>query len=271
MSLSTSFSRCTSAVAHGRRGRAGTRRGTGQSRAAYTVTELVVVVSVMVIGFSLMSFVRLTNPGVNIKSAQGQVAALVDLARVQARTTQGNGRSHDSDAARLVIFAGDKTESERARYLRQVQVVVPDKDSPENKWKTVGPVLLLPKGIYVVPPVTRPETTADLLGGWPTDKNQVSQFVAMTHLATSTASATTPEAFKVDEANQLYFYVPFTARMTLSGQGDMIVLSEAVPQMPGSKTSKPMLFNNPKNVRAVKITQYGNPFLLNDVTDFPSR
>ncbi len=235
---------------------------------AFTVTEIIFVIGIIVIGFGVFTVSRINSPGSNLKAAQSEIAGLVDLARVQARVTLGNNRTIDTDAARLIVFAGRGSDEEKSRCLRQLQVVVPDPTSPNgNKWNTVGGVLLLQKGVYVVPPI--PPQVAVGLQSWPSSPNRLSQFVSMNFASTNTASATSTVKMTVDGTDGSFYFTRFTSRATLGSNGDLIALSEGMPVISGSTDKEPMRFTNPQNIRAVRITQYGSPTLLNDVQDFP--
>jgi len=255
-------------------GRVGRGARVQAAHGAYTVVELLVVMSIMVIGMGLFSYARMNHPGTNLKVVQAEVAALVNLARLQARVSTVNLNTSSVGASRLIVFANAGTDSEKALYLRQMQVVVLDPLSPASpRWKTVGSPLVFPQGIYVVPPTKIPRVWE---GSWPAGKTRLSQFNSMSNTTTSKPSsgaavAPTETQMTVDEKVGRYFYIEFNSfgNVNSGDTPDLIVLSEAMRDT-ASNSGDPMIFTNPQNVRGVRITQYGNPVLLNDVYDFPT-
>ena len=243
-------------------------------RGAYTVIELLVVMSIMAIGFGAYSYARINRPGTNLKLVQSEVAALVNFARLQARISVGKSDTTDYGAARLLIYGDKSTDKDKNLYMRQMQVVVPD---PANKgsWITAGSVRVFPQGIYVVHP--RPQAN------WDGGKLRTSKFYTMGGSSSksdsksssgSAQAADNPSTMKVNEVSARYFYIEFSSLGTVgSGEGaqpDVIVLSEGVSDTRPS-AAEPMLLTNPKNIRGINITEYGNPVLLNDVYDFPTK
>src|SRR6187549_3413927 len=113
---------------------------------AFSLIELMVVFGIIIIVFTTFGVAMRPSGGKNVRLGQNSVAGLYTVARLQAKTTQGNGRLTDSDAARIIIYASKQDDNDLARYLRQIQVVVPDPTDPNNKWMTVGEIVTLPAG-----------------------------------------------------------------------------------------------------------------------------
>ncbi len=240
--------------------------------AAFTMAEMVVVMGVIAIFFSAFAIATRPDAGKSVRLAQSEVAGLFTIARLQARATLGNGRKvgTEDDAARVIIYAGKQSDEDAARYLHQIQVVVPDPDDPNNKWVTKGETVTLPSGVYVVPPGYIPPVAPGVI--WPGGGGLSSQFVSMgnaqSSTTTSTASATTPVAMTVDaQTSKPYYFVRMSSRATLGGNGDRLVLSTGLARAAGA-SGEPVLFTNPQNVRGFFISQYGAVTFLNDVQDF---
>jgi hypothetical protein len=236
------------------------------------MAEMVVVIGIIAIVFTSFAIATRPNAGKSVRLAQTEVAGLFTIARLQARATIGNGRrvAGEDDAARVIIYAGKQSDEDAARYLRQIQVVVPDPDDPNNKWVTKGETVMLPTGVYVVPPGYIPPVAPGVT--WPGGGGLSSQFVSMgngqTNGTTTTASATTPVSMTVDgQASKPFYFIRYSSRATLGGNGDRLVLSPGLARAPGA-SGEPVLFTSPQNVRGFFISQYGAVTFLNDVQDF---
>jgi type II secretory pathway pseudopilin PulG len=244
-------------------------KATGR-RNAYTMIEMLVVFGIIVIAFTAFGVAMRPTPGKNVRLAQIEIAGLYAVARLQAQATQGNGRkTSDSDAARVIIYASKQDDNDYIRYLHEMRVVVPDPTDPNNKWQTVGQPVMLPTGVYVVPPTSNVPMVTGVT--WNGSTGRTSKFSSMNSAAsTSTASATQPLDMAIDgQPAKKFYFTRFTARATVQGFGDRIVLSEGRARVPGDSDQEPVRFTNPQNVRGFSVTQYGAVILLNDVQDFP--
>jgi type II secretory pathway pseudopilin PulG len=238
-------------------------------RAAYTMIEMLVVFGIVVIAFTAFGVAMRPTPGKNVRLAQVEVEGLYSVARFQALATQGNGRkTTDSDAARVLVYASKQDDNDYARYLREMRVVVPDPADPNNKWLTVGQPVMLPAGVFVIPPTSNVPMMPGVT--WPGGTGRASKFNSMNSAtSTSTASATQPLDMAIDgQPAKKFYFTRFSARATVQGFGDRVVLSEGRPRVPGDSDQEPVRFSNPQNLRGFSITQYGAVILLNDVQDF---
>jgi type II secretory pathway pseudopilin PulG len=235
--------------------------------------ELMVVFGIIIIVFTTFGVAMRPSGGKSVRLAQNTVAGLYTVARLQAKTTQGNGRRTDSDAARIIIYASKQDDNDLARYLRQIQVVVPDPTDPNNKWMTVGEIVTLPAGVYVIPPGSNPQMATP--GTWPGGTGRASKFTSMKPVGSTpnNTSETQPQDMAVDgQSAKKFYFTRITARGTLPTEGwfgDRLVLTEGRPRREGDTGQDPVFFTNAHNVRGFSIAQYGGVTLLNDVQDFP--
>lgn len=231
-------------------------------RRGFTLIELLAVIGIIALFVGLIGQAMRDEPGgTGLTGAQGAISGLVNLARSQAALTQGNGRTVDSIAAQIIVYAAKTTDADVEKYMRQIQIVVPDPASPNTKWISKGDPVILPVGIYIVPP--SPVPVADGVT-WPDGRD--SRFNVTTQPATLT----------VDDISGSYYQLTFTMLNTMSGTNGLdnpvrIVLSVGKPRIPGSSETDPVKFTNPENVRGLRFSQYGVQIPLNDALDFPSQ
>lgn len=220
-----------------------------RERAAFTLMELMVVISIITIFAGVIGYGFLRGSGsatVGLQASQSIVVGLLTQARSQAVLT---GR----EAALLV----NNNPNNPTRYRRFLCVVVRD---AANNWQAVDTGVYLPNGVYVVPRTAL--TTADVESG---DWSAVD----------SSALQLTEGALAIEAAvanTEPWIGIGFTPRgTTTSGSGGIngnVVLATGRAEPPGS--SRPFLYTNPNGVRGVAITVYGLTRMLNDARDFGS-
>ncbi|MCS6245628.1 MAG: prepilin-type N-terminal cleavage/methylation domain-containing protein [Opitutus sp.] len=109
---------------------------------AFTLIELLVVIGLIgLLAGGLGVAMKNKNPGSGLRSAQSVLVSLLSSARGQSALNQ-------VDAMMLV-----QADPARDNFLRSVRVVV-QTASGATTWQEVGGEVVLPEGIYVVPPVT---------------------------------------------------------------------------------------------------------------------
>jgi prepilin-type N-terminal cleavage/methylation domain-containing protein len=107
---------------------------------AFTIIELLVVISIIaVLAAGVGIALRGGNPDASLRSAQSLVVGALASARGQAALNQSN--------ARILVQANSSDEN----FLRSIRVVIRDPITPSN-WKQVGSEIILPEGVYVMPP-----------------------------------------------------------------------------------------------------------------------
>jgi len=129
-----------------------TRNSLSFSR-AFTLIELLVVIGIIaVLAGGIGLAMRDNNPGSALRSAQGLALSSLSAARGQAALSQNN--------AQLIVQADNADD----RFLRSIRVVVYDTTVSGN-WRQVGGEILLPVGVYVVPPSAITGVTFDSTNG----------------------------------------------------------------------------------------------------------
>jgi len=210
---------------------------------AFTLIELLVVIGIIAalasgVGIAL----RGNNPDASLRSAQGLAMGALSSARGQAALTQSN--------ARFIVQA----DSTRDDFLRSIRVVIPD---PANSalWKQVGTEIILPEGVYVVPPTnTLTGVTFDAASGtWNIGRNS-------TFLRTATGSDVAGLS-NAAAATTLVSRV-ITSLGSVDGSGRIVVTS-------GRKTgAATIVLDNSSAVRGLSISRYGVASLINEPTSF---
>jgi len=107
---------------------------------AFTLIELMVVIGLIaVLAGGVGIAMKDNNPGSALKAAQSTLVSMLSSARGQAALNQ-------CDAMIVVQSSHDQGDN----FLRSVKIVI---ESTPGTWVEVGSEVLLPQGIYVVPPV----------------------------------------------------------------------------------------------------------------------
>jgi prepilin-type N-terminal cleavage/methylation domain-containing protein len=109
---------------------------------AFTLIELLVVIGLIgLLAGGLGVAMKNKNPGSGLRSAQSLLVSMLSSARGQAALNQVDA---------MMLVQADPTKD---NFLRSVRVVV-QTASGAATWQEVGGEVVLPEGIYVVPPVT---------------------------------------------------------------------------------------------------------------------
>ena len=108
---------------------------------AFTLIELLVVIGLIgLLAGGLGVAMKNKNPGSGLRSGQSILVSLLSSARSQAALNQVDA---------MILVQADPTKD---NFLRSVRVVV-QTASGATTWQEVGGEVVLPEGIYVVPPV----------------------------------------------------------------------------------------------------------------------
>lgn len=203
---------------------------------AFTLIELLVVIGIIsVLAGGIGIALRGNNPGASLRSAQGFVLSSLSSARGQAALTQSN--------ARIVVQADNANDN----FLRSIRIVIAD-SAAVGGWRQVGGEILLPEGVYVVPPVGSGLTgiTLDATSGPWTTQRQSSLF----NTATESLGA-------LRDATKLLTSKPISSLGTIDG-GNIIVAA-------GRKTGvNTIVLDNASAVRGLVVSRYGVASLVND-------
>ena len=202
----------------------------------FSLVEILVVlglIGVLAGGIGLAR--RDGDRGAALRSAQAQVLALMQSARAEAISRQL--------PTRILIPATPPSalESESERYLRQFEIARRE-DGDVDAWKSEGPPLLLPSGVFLVPP----EVPASyLVSGvvWPTG-----EAAPMSIVGVSDAAAPSPGG----SARPACYNVEFEPDGTASPTGARLVVGAA-------RQSHGLLphFENPRATGGAGVTAAG--------------
>ena len=218
---------------------------------AFTLIELLVVIGLIgLMAGGLGVAMKNKNPGSALRSAQSILVSLLSSARGQAALNQVN--------ARILVQANPGADN----FLRSVKVVVQYKDPvtgavSTSKWVEVGGEVVLPEGIYIVPPVDNLASAVVTSTG---ENARLSKFV-------STAAAT------IDVNGVLGTY--FTS-MDLTSMGGVDNSGSTVKTSAGRMlvaAGKPIdatsvKLDNTSAIRGFVVSNYGVATLINDVASF---
>jgi len=212
---------------------------TSKINKAFTLIELMVVIGLIaVLAAGIGLAMRESNPTAGLRGGQNVLVGLLSSARGQAALNQTE--------AMIIV---DATDSKEDFFLRSLQVVVKAGAGPDT-WRPVGAPVLLPQGIYIVPPANFASVT---FGGTKSDG-----FDSSTPASISPADSTYDEL----SGRKYLRFRKFLPLGTTSGTGRIIV---TVGRRAGEST---ISLDNPKAVRGVTVSRYGVPTLINEAATF---
>ena len=211
---------------------------------AFTLIELLVVIGLIgLLAGGLGVAMKNKNPGSGLRSAQSMLVSLLSSARGQSALNQAN--------AMILVQAtpGDPN------FLRSVKVVVETAPPGSNSWQEVGGEVVLPEGIYIVPPVDNMVgAEVSTLG----ENARLSKFVSN---AAAPVNGITGTYFTSMYLTSLGGVSNSGSRVTTSA-GRMLVAAGA----PTSATS--VKLDNTSAIRGFVVSNYGVATLINDVSSF---
>jgi prepilin-type N-terminal cleavage/methylation domain-containing protein len=214
-------------------------------QAGFTLIELLVVIGLIaVLAGGIGLALGKSNRGTSLQSAQATLSSALSGARAQSALTQSNA----------AIFVNADPTSDN--FLREFRIAIDtDPSSTTENWQVRGDPILLPSGIYLVPPgspAAFPNTQVNFQNTW-------------TNLYTTTYK-TTVVALK-DSANNPISLVSYNLISSFKVQGTtstgQLVLSPGELQSGGK-----IVLDNPDFVRGLVISQYGVATFINEAAAF---
>ena len=226
---------------------------------AFTLIELLVVIGLIAllaagIGISM----RDGTPTSTLRAGQSSLAGLLASARGQAALSQND-----------TMIIVDVADASQEACLRSLQVVV--RAGPGlDQWRPVGTPIMLPQGIYVVPPPASVGTvptsgTAALASGWDSRRRSLGFELAATNSLTERNYHATDYPYQPTGAftNKSFIkFRTFSPLGTTSGEGTILVT--AGKRIDASTIS----FDNQEVVRGVFVSRYGVATLINEAATF---
>ena len=149
--------------------------------------------------------------------------------------------------------------------MRSLQVVVrTGATASDDKWRPVGDPIMLPQGIYIVPPSSFSSTGIALSGSW-TTKRRSSGFLTTTAGSLMERAPDTTYTTPVTNAFTGRSYIRFqmfSSLGTVSSAATLLVSS-------GRRTSATAVtLENPDFIRGVYLSRYGVPTFINETDSF---
>lgn len=196
---------------------------------AFTLIELLVVISIIAIlaggvGLALKG----GNPGAALRGGQSTLVSSLSAAKGQAALNQANS---------MIIVDADSASD---TFLRSVRVVV---EKTAGTWTEVGTPVILPQGVYVVPPGS--------LGGVTLASSSASRASDFFVSGTPAITGVTGTFLQSNKFNSLG---------TLSGGvGGRLLVAAGTITGPNAVT-----IDNSVAVRGLVLSKYGIPTLLNE-------
>jgi prepilin-type N-terminal cleavage/methylation domain-containing protein len=212
---------------------------------AFTLIELLVVIGLIAvlaggIGLSLGK----GDSGISLQNGQGIMISSLSAARAQAAMNLQNA----------AVFVNSNPTSDR--FLRELRIAVDVDPTPAFNWRIRGDGILLPKGVYLAPPIST-FTPAQVQylpasGDW-------------TNILT-TAYTATGDLLKDSAGNNISSdtydkIVSLTPRGTTLGRQIVLSLGEI-------RADGKIVFDKPDFVRGLKVSQYGIATAIQDPSGF---
>jgi prepilin-type N-terminal cleavage/methylation domain-containing protein len=210
---------------------------------AFTLIELLVVISIIaVLAAGVGVALRGNNPEAALRSAQSLTVGALASTRGQAALTQSN--------ARILVQAKEDDDN----FLRSIRIVVPD---PANvgKWKQVGSEILLPEGVYIMPPVKSFSgvTFVDTDNNW--NGGRFSNFLKLT--------TSTIDLDGLSNASRCLVSKDITSLGSVIGGPGRIVVTTGRRTGPST-----IVLDNSNAVRGLSISNYGVASFVNEPKSF---
>lgn len=218
-------------------------RQTGQTEKAFTLIELLVVIGIIgVLAAGIGVAMKTPNPNSAVRNAQGMITSALSVARAQAAIAQSS--------ASLVIQADPNDPG----FLRSIRVVVQRSTSP-LVYEQLGSEVLLPEGVYVVPPtVVATGVTFSAPGGsW-------SNNMRSTMLNSSVVDFSGSPSLGAN-ASRLYQSAIITPLG--ASTGGKLIVAPARRRGPDA-----IEMDNPDAARGLIVSRYGVATIVNDANSF---
>ncbi len=233
-------------------------------RAAFTLIELLVVIGIMaVLAAGLGVTIRSFDGRAKMQSSQGLLLAALNSARAKAAVQQ---------TTVCLLLNADKDDVEK--YLREIIPVTKN----GTDWTVVGDSIILPNGVYVIPPdlgavFPAKYDSSTLASDW----SKIKSFATSSSTSSATiyapsggASLRTLEAFQIVKFDSLG---RFNAQTTIANQRTVLAVTTGEPK-PGSGVT----FRDHEQARGVWFSRYGVVVPINEkagfdynATDYDSR
>ena len=213
--------------------------------AAFTLIELLVVIGLIgLLAGGLGVAMKNKNPGSALRSAQSILVSLLSSARAQSALNQVN--------AMILVQADPNVDN----FLRSVKVVVQYKNPATglvvpNQWTEVGGEVVLPEGIYIVPPIDNMTGAVVSITGI---NARLSQFVSTT-------------AAPINGITGNYFTSMYlTAMGGVTDSSNVEVIGKRMLVAAGTPIDATSVkLDNASAIRGFAVSKYGVATLINDV------
>jgi hypothetical protein len=208
---------------------------------AFTLLEVIVVLSLSLalLGLSAGSLAE-RSPAPALVAAQQTVSALLTFARVEAMAS--------GQTTRVLVALDHPEGGEPDQRLRSVQVV---RRAADGRWHGVSRGVVLPRPALVVPATPPPVVAGPGWSGAP-----VSSFAGEGLLTVESAAGS--RSLRVG-------YVEFSPRGT-APVATLVIAPGDAPRM--GTAFQPLRFWEPRDVRGIKVSQYGVQTLLDHAAAF---
>ena len=213
----------------------------------FTLIELMVVIGLIaVLAGGVGIAMKDKNPGSGLKAAQSTLVSLLSSARGQSALNQVDA---------MILVQADPAKD---NFLRLVKVVVKtDSGATTTTYQEVGSEVVLPEGVYVVPPSS--STTGVTLKS--SSGNRLSQFVVNSTVSGATLGLASGTYFESMHLTAL----GGVSKDTGGGSTQVAVTGGRMLVTAGTQTGANAwtLFND-RAIRGFSVSKYGVATLIND-------
>jgi len=214
---------------------------------AFTLIELMVVIGLIaVLAGGVGMVMKDKNPGSGLKAAQSTLVSLLASARGQSALNQVDA---------MILVQADPTKD---NFLRSVKVVVKiDSGATTTTYQEVGSEVVLPEGVYVVPPSSSlTEVTLKSSSG-----NRLSQFVVSSTVQGASLGLTSGTYFKSMQLTAL----GGISKDTGGGTTQVAVSGGRMLVSAGTQTgANAWTLANDSAIRGFSVSKYGVATLISD-------
>lgn len=251
-------------------------------KSGFTLTELLVVIGLIGLLGTALGVALGGGKGRALAAAQREVISAINIARMAAIKGGALYPNQDLSSKKSMAALVINVDSDSSGYLREFGVVAGLRNNSTSfqessfRWRTVGPAMMLPEGIYFV--TDGQDSAVDATSSIGTSGSAV---ISTTYPYFKTASTGStgdevgrPESTALRSSTK-FFFIFFDSDGTIASSSesanervDLNIIMAAGNKIPSENGQKyEVEFNEKGQATGVRTVRYGNPIAITDPED----